>query len=357
MTSAICGGMFVICSPDFIVQSPRHPLPRFFPVEASITRNKQVKQQDEMVDVIFYGYDSVPNPQKVLQVLALFQIPYKYIELPAMLPRPDLDSIGVTYRRTPLLSIDSDLYVDTALIIEKLCDIAAHSDVKVDTANHVEYLLLGDQVFRAAVGLLPAHHPIMSNAAFLKDRSALTGMPFDAKAFTAARPQTLSQMLAFLALIQKNFLKDGKDFILGGTAPSTADIYLYFSTNWGLRVHDGASPEISKSSHPVIFNWLESVRQFLKGRKQEEKIEFSQAKAILTRPPKHEYAKFVKHNADNPLKLQTGQEISVTPVDTGKSHPQYGTLISLNDNQVCLRNKENVVMHFPRLGYVVAAAA
>lgn len=310
-----------------------------------------------MVDIIFYGYDGVPNPQKLLQVLALFKIPYKFVEIPAILPRSDLESVGVTYRRSPLLSIDSDLYIDTALIIEKLCDIAAHSNLDVDTTNHVEYLLLGDEIFKAAVGLLPAHHPVMKDAAFLKDRSELRGAPFDPKQFAAARPQIMSAMLAYLSLIKKKFLKNGdRKFIAGGETPSTADIYLYFSINFGLKVHDGAAPEISKSSHAVIFQWLEAVASFLQGRKQEEKFGFEEAREILVRPPKHEYAKFVVHDDKNPLHLKQGQEVSVTPVDTGRSHPQYGSLISLNDDQVCLRNKKGLVMHFPRIGYVVAAA-
>lgn len=308
-----------------------------------------------MVDIIFYGYDTVPNPQKILQILALFQIPYKHVELPAILPCPDLDSIGVTYRRTPILSIDSDMYIDTALIIDKVCDIAAHSQTDVDTTNHVEYALLGNELFKAAVGLLPQDHPIMKDAAFLKDRTELTGIQFDPKVFLVNRPATLIQMLALLSLIQKQFLKDDKKFILGGNQPTTADIYLYFATNWGLTAHTGASPEISRTSHPFVYKWLDSVTAFLGGRKVETRVSFEEAWAILTRLPKHEYAKFVPHDANNPLGLKEGQQISVTPVDTGRTHPQIGELISLNSDQVCLRNKKNLVIHFPRIGYVVAA--
>lgn len=35
-----------------------------------------------MVNIIFYGYDFAPNPQKILEALALFRIPYKYCEIP-----------------------------------------------------------------------------------------------------------------------------------------------------------------------------------------------------------------------------------------------------------------------------------
>lgn len=37
-----------------------------------------------------------------------------------MPPRPDLEKLGVTYRRIPVMAIGSDLYFDTALMISEL---------------------------------------------------------------------------------------------------------------------------------------------------------------------------------------------------------------------------------------------
>lgn len=308
-----------------------------------------------MVDIIFYGYDMAPNPQKLLQFLSLFKIPYHYVEIPVTLPRPDLDAIGITYRRTPLLSIDSDMYVDTSLIITKLCDMAAHSDCGVDAHNHVEFFHLGEQIFKCATALIPETHPLLQDEDFVKDRSALHGRSFDAKSMAQVRPMVLNTMLSYLSLIQRNFLSD-KRFIMGGSTPTTADLYLYWAVNWGLRYHDGTRPEISESTHPVIFGWLDHVESFLDGRDCGTKMSFSDAKEILVRPPKHEYAKFVHHDPQNALGLVPGRAVSVTPDDSGKSHPQKGTLISFNADQICLRNSENLVMHFPNLGYSVKAA-
>lgn len=321
-------------------------------------RPRHLSNCSEMVDIIAYGYDLAPHPQKLLQFLAFFRIPYKYVEIPSLLPRPDFDSVGITYRRAPLMSIDSDMYVDTSLMIEKICDMAAHmKDSDVDATNHIEFFLMGKEIFKLAVALLPADHPAMKNEAFLKDRVALTGRDFSIEAFKANRPHAIGAMLTYCSLISRKFLAGGsKKFILGGSVPTTADLYLYWSLNWGLRFHSGARPEISSESHPEIFTWLTDVAAFLRDRAVVEKIAFSDARTVLQRPPKHEYAKFVKHEEDDPLGLESGQEVSVTPVDTGMTHPQFGTLISLNRDQVCLRNKKNLVMHFPRIGYSVKAA-
>lgn len=309
-------------------------------------------------EIIVYGYKQVPNPQKIFQFLALFAIPYKYVELPVIMPRPQLTEIGVTYRRTPLLSIGSDMYVDTALIIAKLADIAQHSDTGLkDNTNHVEYDALGQLGFQLAVGLMPPTTPMLLDPAFLADRSDMMGQPFVPALMAKARPQTLSKMLSLVQLVQRNLLADGgRRFFLGGDAPSTADMYLYWSLNWGLRYVPGARPEVSPSSHPRIFAWLEDVERFIAPRTRETQIAAEEAYAVLRVPPTHEYAKFVPHVADNPEGLAAGQKVKVTPTDIGKSGPQFGELISLNYEQVCLRNEKGLVMHFPRFGYDVVSA-
>ena len=308
-------------------------------------------------EIIVYSYEMAPNPQKLFQFLALFKIPFKYVEVSVTMPRPALADLGVTYRRTPLMSIGSDMYVDNALIIEKLCDIAKHSDCGLDDCtNHVEYDALGQQGFRCATGLIPVNWPLLKDEDFLADRSELMGRPFDPKMLSSIRPQILSGMLTLVELIESHFLRDGKSFFLGGTKPTTADMHLYWSIKWGLRFHSGAQPEVSQSTHPKIFEWLSSVEKFISDRRLDTKIDISEAYKVLQVPPTHEYAKFVPHLADNPEKLSEGQRISVTPVDSGVNYPQLGKLISLNYEQVCLRNDKDLVMHFPRTGYTVAAA-
>lgn len=196
-----------------------------------------------MPEIVFYGYDSAPNPRKVLQALALFHIPYKYVEIPTTLPRPDFATMDITYRRTPLLSIDNDMYVDTSLIIEKLCEIADHSESDVDTANHVEYHAMGNEIFSLATRLLPADHPMLQDEHFLQDRAELIGASITPALLTMIRPATLSAMLTYLSLIKRKFLANGREqFVLGGEKPTTADIYLYFAVNYGLRFHTGAQP-------------------------------------------------------------------------------------------------------------------
>ena len=311
-------------------------------------------------EIIVYSYELAPNPQKLSQFISFFAIPFKYVEIPTIMPRPMLAEIGITYRRTPLLSIGSDMYIDNALIISKLSDMAQHSsdtESLSDATNHLEYDSLGQLAFQLGAGLMPPDMPILHDKAFLADRSELLGRPFDPSAMAKARPSTVSKMLSLLQLVQRHFLRDGeRSFFLGGPTPSTADMHLYWGLNWGLRYHLGARPEISETSHPKIFAWLAAVETFIEGRKHQTDITMEEAYKVLQVPPTHEYAKFVPHVEANPEGLSEGQRIKVTPADTGKSGPQFGELISLNYEQVCLRNDKGLVMHFPRMGYEVVSA-
>lgn len=71
--------------------------------------------------VVLFGYDSSPFTQKVKLSLRLKQIPYTFITVPSMMPRPIIkDSFGVTYRKIPIMLIGRDLYCDTSIILEAL---------------------------------------------------------------------------------------------------------------------------------------------------------------------------------------------------------------------------------------------
>jgi glutathione S-transferase len=307
-------------------------------------------------EIILYSYEMAPNPQKLSQMLSLLAIPHKYVELPIIMPRPQLAALGITYRRTPLLSIGSDMYIDTALIISKLCDIATHSPGDLSNAsNHLEYDGLGQIAFQLATSLIPRSWPLLHDPAFLADRAELRGgRPFTADALAAIRPGAISKMLSLVGLVEREFLRKGaRRFFLGGETPSTADVYLYWGLNWGLRYHEGARPEISDSTNPVVWKWMEDVGGFLEGRAQQTKIEMGEAEKTLLEPPTKEYAKFVEHVEGNVEELRVGQRVKVTPVDSGRSGVQGGELVALNYEQVCLRNGKGLVMHFPRLGYEV----
>jgi hypothetical protein len=63
--------------------------------------------------------------------------------------------------------------------------------------------------------------------------------------------------------------------------------------------------------------------------------------------------------ASDPLGLKEGQRVTVTPDDYGKV-PVAGELVTLQLQEVAVRRIDErageVIVHFPRIGYVVEAA-
>ena len=73
----------------------------------------------------------------------------------------------------------------------------------------------------------------------------------------------------------------------------------------------------------------------------------------------HENAGWVHTLGDGVTGLEVGQPVSVTPDDTGRV-PVVGSLVTLSAEEIAIRRHDpqvgDIVVHFPRAGFVVAAA-
>lgn len=232
------------------------------------------------------------------------------------------------------------MYADTSLIISKLCKIA-------NVPSHRETEALGASLFPWGAQLIPIG--LMNDTAFLKDRSQLTGTTWSKENIARQRPFALSQFLSYAAVLE-DMIKNGSGFIRDGKV-TMADIHVVFVVSWVLFAHKGAEPEVSPSSHPTLFKWAKTVLETA-GREKVEKIKFADIKSQLQAPT----SSFGHHDSSEPLGLQVGDAITVTPTDTGRTHPQDGSLEYINSTEVCVKTSSGVRISFPRLGYMIRPA-
>ncbi|BFZ56938.1 hypothetical protein PYCC9005_003988 [Savitreella phatthalungensis] len=303
-------------------------------------------------EIVLYAYDFAPNCQKVIRFLKLFRIPHKYVKVPPIQPRPDYAAVDITYRRSPLLSIDADLYVDTSLIIEKLLDIAGHLKLYAgDCTNHIAFDALGAQMFPYCGKLIPRSHPNMNDSHFVRDRQLIHGgakEAFDPDTIAKGRPDSLQQFDSWLHRIEKDMLA-GKQYFLGGDLPSTADFYVWYLIDWILVDMGNSRLDLTPEKYPVISQWCKRIHDLM-DESVVQNYTWEDAKKTLLSPRSREYVKFVEHDQDNYLGLSPGARVSVTPKDNGKE-PQDGELITLGKRQLCIRNKSGIAMHFPVINY------
>ena len=59
-----------------------------------------------------------PVGQKTKLLLTAAGVDFERVDVSPVLPRKELEALGITYRRIPLLAVGKDVYCDSSLIID-----------------------------------------------------------------------------------------------------------------------------------------------------------------------------------------------------------------------------------------------
>lgn len=188
-----------------------------------------------MSGIILHQYDSSPFTEKVRICLGIKGLAWQAVDQPVIMPKPELTPLTGGYRRIPVMQIGADVYCDSALIVREL-------DRRYPTpslfpagnkgqANAVE-IWADKALFQSAVMAIFGTLGDGVDPAFIKDREALSGQPFNVAAMKALAPFALTQIKAHAALLAE-YLADGRSF-LEGEAPGLADAAAYYNF-WFIR--------------------------------------------------------------------------------------------------------------------------
>jgi glutathione S-transferase len=281
--------------------------------------------------------------------LGLKQAAWKSVEIPNVMPKPDLMPLTGGYRRTPVMQVGADIYCDTQLIMLEL-DRRLPSPAFLPKGREGEAraitMWIDRNIFSPAVGVVMSQVADKFGEAFKKDRSDFSGRSFDPERLRAAFPIVRDQTYALLSLAEV-MLADGRKFVLGAE-PGLADCALY-NPVWFIRQHLGAAAS-PLDRLPKIAAWTERMTALGEGKRQDIKATDALEIAKAAKPDK------TSVDANDPSGLKTGQKLSITPDDTGKV-PVTGTLVGLVPDRISIARTDervgDVVVHFPRAGYIV----
>lgn len=148
-----------------------------------------------------------------------------------MIPRPDLEALGVSYRRIPLLSIGRDIYCDTRLILQilekRFPPSAEHPSLSPAGLEGLTALLakftIDSGVFARASQMIPPDGPVLKNPAFLKDREAFMGRSWQREDILKQRPEAMVHLREAFGVVEA-LLADGRVWIGGTQMATMADI-------------------------------------------------------------------------------------------------------------------------------------
>ena len=73
-----------------------------------------------MEELILHHYDFSPFSEKIRLIFGIKKLAWRSVEIPSILPKPQLTPLTGGYRHTPVLQIGADVYCDTRLIADEL---------------------------------------------------------------------------------------------------------------------------------------------------------------------------------------------------------------------------------------------
>jgi glutathione S-transferase len=304
-----------------------------------------------MTDIILHHYEISPYSEKVRIGLGLKGLAWRSVEIPVIMPKPDLTALTGGYRKTPVLQIGADIYCDSQLIMRELE--RRHPTPSFYPAGRGAADALAwwaeKTTFSPAVGIALAKKPDAFAEGFLEDRAKFSGRNIDPAAMMAAVPNLLDQLRAHFDWLDQS-LADGRPF-LQGFAASLADLAAYhpiwfFKRNFGPT----AAP---LDGFPRLLSWAERVAAIGHGRRSpmtsEQALDVARTATSITK---------ASADAKDPNGRKPGQVVSVTPDDTGRD-PVIGELVTSGIDEIVIRRSDpaigEVCLHFPRAGFVVTS--
>jgi glutathione S-transferase len=301
-------------------------------------------------DLILHHFDWSPYGEKVRVLLGIKGLAWRSVQIPMVMPKPDLTALTGGYRKTPVLQIGADIYCDSSRIARELQSRHPEPTFFPGGTGGLTYALApwADAFFASGAGLSMGLNDQLPADLMQDRREFFSHMDFDRLQVRA--PHMFGQVLASAMLLEEQ-LADGRAF-LTADRPGLADASAYYVL-WMCRGFVAAMNGLLEPFARVAA-WEGRMRAIGHGTRSE--IEAGAALEIARAATASPGAGV---SSTDPAGLVTGQRVTVTPDDYGKV-PVAGELVTLDLHEIAVRRHDaragEVTVHFPRLGYVVEAA-
>ncbi len=302
-----------------------------------------------MHELVLHHYDRSPYAEKVRLMFGLKGLSWRSVQIPIVMPKPDLTELTGGYRRTPVLQLGADIYCDTkicAQLLERL-----HPEPSLfpqgDEATTWGLSRWAETSFMMAVTAFLGLGGLFDEA-FLADRRRMVpGVDFSK--IPPVVPAKLLQLRANLDRLERQ-LADGRSFLLGD-APGLADLSAYHPHAF-LRAHPTTQALLEPLKH--VPAWLQRVAGIGHGERRELDAADAIAMARAATPAAPAAA-----DAPLPEGLAVGDAVAVIPEEPG-SGVVSGELLPSSVHEIAIRRHSErvgeLVVHFPREDYLVVRA-
>src|SRR5216684_7552202 len=302
-----------------------------------------------MPEIILHHYDTSPFSEKIKKILAYKDVPWRAVEQPTIMPKPQLIPLTGGYRRIPVLQIGADVWSDTGIIIRKIDELrpepsiypnglTAAAETMNQWADRRLFWSTTPVIFEKLAAVVPKE--------FIEDRSKMMrGANF--AEITLVAPDARNQLRAFLDILDRQLAS--RAFLLGDSF-SLADAACFHPV-WFLRAEPTAFAHAQKC--PNVMRWFERIDAMgygdVKAMEPDEALKIARESSPATP---------VNVQAADPDTLKAGAMVSVTPDDYGFD-PVTGRLVVNTTHEVAVEREEpglgKIVNHFPKIGFRIAS--
>jgi len=302
-----------------------------------------------MADLILHHYPASPYSEKVRIAFGYKGLGWKSVTIPVVMPKPDLMPLTGGYRKTPVMQIGADIYLDTQIILEEI-ERRHPAKPLLPAAQDGRAQALAWWIERATFGM--AATTIFATIgdkvpdAFKEDRAKFSGREFDTAKMKAADPiarDTIDAHIAWAAAMLRS-----SPFLLGNE-PTIADLALYHIV-WFLErnLGPGAGGKVDLSG---LKAWSDRIKAFGHGA-----VTDLDAKAALETAKTTEPDPIPRQVKEDGLGRNPGDAVVVMADDTGRD-PVQGELVALDARRIVIARDDASVgrlhLHFPRAGFIL----
>lgn len=306
--------------------------------------------------IILHHFDQSPFSEKIRVVLGYKQLAWQSVRISRIMPRPDLMPLTGGYRRTPVMQIGADIFCDTQVIVRELEARFPTPTLFPEGNMGVPWglgLWTDRSFFQNTVNLIFGTLGDRVPQDFIEDRGRLRGAKFDIESMRTTLAQMRDQFRAHTAWIEAQ-LSDGRQWLLG--AFGLADVNAYMNvwyTRSNLSEADqmlaGVGQVLARCPH--MLGWEKRMRAI--GHGSQTELSAEEALEIAARA---EPLTSILADPGDPNGRQPGDQVSVMPDDYGKVEVS-GSIVALSAQHIAIRRRDDrvgeVVVHFPRAGYVI----
>lgn len=296
--------------------------------------------------IVLHHYAASPFAELARKACGLKGLDYLSVDIPPVMPKPDVVALTGGYARTPVAQSGADIYCDTAAIMD-LFERQPGPSLYPQPLGTLHRIIAawanGTQFFAhvgALVGLIP---PGTIPAVMVEDRRRRFGFDFEGMGSAAGH---LAAQAGVAADWLETHLGDGRAFI-GGDAAGHGDLALY-SNLWFVY---GKHPQFP-GNRPQVSAWFQRVAGLGEGRPTAA----TGADALAVA---RDATADLSEAVDAASGFSAGEPVRVK-TDGSADDPVSGRLLRLSSKGISVAREMpgggTVTVTFPRLGQTVVAA-